>query len=96
MILASFEIEKLLAAITGAGGAIVLAALWIRYLIAQLDSLILMIKEKDATIKEKDAAILSLAERTVAAMRDVIASDGSTKERLDKIEALLASLKPKE
>jgi hypothetical protein len=86
MILASFEIEKLLAAMTGAGGAIVLAALWIRHLIAQVDGLV-------ATIKEKDAAILSLAERTVAAMRDVIALDGSTKDRLDKIEMILTSLK---
>ena len=40
MILANFEIEKLLAAITGAGGAIVLAALWIRHLIAQVDGLV--------------------------------------------------------
>jgi hypothetical protein len=86
MILANFEIEKLLAAMTGAGGAIVLAALWIRHLIAQVDGLVV-------TIKEKDAAILSLAERTVAAMRDVIALDGSTKDRLDKIEMILTSLK---
>jgi hypothetical protein len=60
--------------------------LWIRHLIAQVDGLV-------ATIKEKDAAILSLAERTVAAMRDVIALDGSTKDRLDKIEMILTSLK---